>query len=127
MAGVARATRRRRWRWSCRGELLYPWKHVHARGQCPPADACAARQVKNITQVISPEEYDEAVRADPMSSTLSATGDHRPGRQLLADAVTDRLQTVASLAGSPRGRAELDAMAAAAEALVLDAGQRPGE
>ncbi len=79
-------------------------------------------QVKNITQVVSPEQYDAAVRADPMVSTLAATGDRRPGRQLLADAAEDRQRTVAGMASCPRGRAELDTMAAAAEALGLDVG-----
>ncbi len=69
-------------------------------------------------QSVSPDEYDEAVRRDPTASTLSATGDMRTGRQLLAEAAEDRLFTVSWMAACPRGRAELDRMAAAAEAMA---------
>mmetsp|Transcript_48327 Transcript_48327/g.100967 ORF Transcript_48327/g.100967 Transcript_48327/m.100967 type:complete len:175 (-) Transcript_48327:211-735(-) len=74
--------------------------------------------VKNTTQAVSPNEYDEAVRRNPMVSTLAATGDLRTGRQLLADAAKDHLVTIASMAASKDGRAELDAMAKATEALA---------
>ncbi len=80
-------------------------------------------QVKNTTQAVSPEEYDDAVRRNPMASTLAATGDLRTGRQLLADAAKDHFISVACMAASQGGRAELDAMAEATEALarmVLD-------
>ncbi len=75
-------------------------------------------QAKHITQAVSSDEYDEAVRRDPMVSALAATGDLRTGQQLLADAAEDRLHSVAWMAACPNGRAELDAMAASAESLI---------
>jgi hypothetical protein len=75
-------------------------------------------QVKNITQAVSPDEYDEAVRRNPMVSTLSATGDMRTGRQLLADGAGDHLRSIAGMAASQYGRVELDMMAKATEALA---------
>ena len=74
--------------------------------------------MKNVTQAVSPDEYDEAVRSNPMISTLSATGDLRSGRQLLADAAKDHRSSLAGMTSSQRGRAELDAMAKATEVLV---------
>ncbi len=58
------------------------------------------------------------MRRDPARSALAATGDRRTGRQLLADAPADRRRSVAAMAACPRGRAELDALAAAAEDLA---------
>ena len=75
-------------------------------------------QAKYITQAVSPDEYDEAVRHDPTVSTLSATGDMRTGRQLLAEAADDRLRTVGWMAACPHGRAKLDKIAEAAEAMA---------
>jgi hypothetical protein len=40
---------------------------------------------------ITPAEYDDAVRRDPLTCPLAATGDFRSGAQLLADAASDRL------------------------------------
>ncbi len=71
--------------------------------------------MKHITQPVSPDEYDEAVRRDPMVSALSATGDLRTGLQLLADAAEDRLRSIAWMAACQHGRAELDKMAASTE------------
>ena len=71
-----------------------------------------------MTAVVTPDEYDAAVAADPAHSTLAALGDRRSGRQLLADAAADRARSLASLAACPRGRAELDTIAAAVEALA---------
>jgi acyl-CoA reductase-like NAD-dependent aldehyde dehydrogenase len=74
-------------------------------------------QVKHITQAVSADEYDEAVSNNPMVSVLSATGDLRTGRQLLADAAADRLRTIAWMAACPHGRMELDVMADSAKCL----------
>ena len=71
-----------------------------------------------MTQPVSPEEYDAAVRRDPVASTHAATGDARTGRQLLADAEQDCQRGVAAMAGSPAGRAALDVFSAVAERLA---------
>jgi hypothetical protein len=71
-------------------------------------------------QVISPDKFDAAVCREPASCPLFAMGDRRSGHQLLADASTDVGYTVAAYTSTARGRAELDAIAAAAEALVSD-------
>ncbi len=76
--------------------------------------------MKHTTEVVSPDEYDEAVRRNPMVSALSATGDLRTGRQLLDDAAEDRLRSVGWMAACPRGRSELDEIAAGAEVLAKD-------
>jgi hypothetical protein len=75
-------------------------------------------QVKHTTEVVSPDEYDEAVQRDPRLGALCLTGDLRTGQQLLADAAEDKLRTVGWMAACPRGRAELDAIAAATELLA---------
>jgi hypothetical protein len=77
----------------------------------PPLDP----QAKHIWAPIGPDEYDAAVRDRPDLCPLAATGDRRSGRQLLADAAVDARRTVVGLAGCREGRAELDAIAAAAE------------
>ncbi len=76
-------------------------------------------QVKHITTAVGPEEYDAAVQRDPSVSTHAATGDHRSGWQLLADAAADRQRSVACMAASPAGRAALDTFSAVAERLAL--------
>ena len=53
-----------------------------------------------------------------MVSTLSATGDLRTGRQLLADAAMDQISSIAGMAASHCGRAELNAIAKVTEALA---------
>jgi hypothetical protein len=53
-----------------------------------------------------------------MVSTLSSTGDMRTGRQLLSDASKDHFRSVAGMAASQSGRAELNRMAKATEALA---------
>ena len=75
-------------------------------------------QAKHIWAPITPDEYDAAVRTSPALCPLAATGDCRSGRQLLADATEDARRTVAGLAACRAGRAELDAIAAAAEAMA---------
>jgi hypothetical protein len=67
--------------------------------------------VKHITQAVSPDEYDKEVFSDPMVGALSATGDLRTGRQLLADAAEDQRRSVAWMAACQRGRKELNVMA----------------
>ena len=64
-------------------------------------------QAKYITQAVSPDEYDEAVRHDPTVSTLSATGDMRTGRQLLEDMAADQRVTVRRMARVKRKSAVL--------------------
>ncbi len=76
-------------------------------------------QLKNHFRVITPEEYDAAVQRDPMCSPLTATGDFRSGRELLADSDADLSRTVATIAAGREGRAELDTIAAAMEAMAL--------
>ncbi len=51
-------------------------------------------------------------------SPRAVAGDFRTGRQLLADAAADRHQTVSAMAACPRGRAELDTLAATVEVLA---------
>jgi hypothetical protein len=82
-----------------------------------PVNQCGM-QAKHTSEVVSPDEYDEAVRRDPMVSALAATGDLRTGRQLLAEAAADRLRSVGWMAKCPHGRAELNGIAAAAEILA---------
>jgi hypothetical protein len=74
-------------------------------------------QLKNHFRVITPEEYDAAVQRDVMCSPLTATGDHRSGQRLLADAGADLQRTIADLAAGREGRAELNAIATAMEAI----------
>ena len=80
-------------------------------------------QIKTITQAVTPNEYDAAVARDPLCSILTATGDRRPGRLLLADSGADRFRSIAAMAATPAGRADLDCLAAATEAFAsaLDA------
>jgi hypothetical protein len=75
-------------------------------------------QLKNHFRVITPEEYDVAVQRDSMCSPLTATGDHRPGYRLLAEAESDSRLTIADLAASRAGRALLDTIAATIEAIA---------
>ena len=82
-----------------------------------PVNHCAL-QAKHTTEVVTPDEYDEAVRRDPMVSPLFATGDLRTGQQLLDEAAVDRLRSVGWMAACPRGRAELDELAAATEIMA---------
>jgi hypothetical protein len=77
-----------------------------------------AVQVKHVIRYLSPDEYDEAVRQDPFSCPLVMTGDHRCGRQLLADAATDVHVQLAGMAAAIRGRMELDAVAAFVESAI---------
>jgi hypothetical protein len=70
-----------------------------------------------MIRVISPDEYDAAVCSEPACCPLFITGDRRSGRQLLADAAADVSHTVAALASTARGRAELDAISAAVDAI----------
>ena len=76
-------------------------------------------QVKHLYRVVSPEEYDEAVQRNPSASLLAATGDHRSGQQLLTDGAFDARRTAAAAAASEVGREELNAMAAAADAMIV--------
>ncbi len=77
-------------------------------------------QLKNHFRVITPEEYDAAVQRDSMCSPLTATGDYRSGRQLLADSDADLTRTIASMAASREGRVELETIANAIEAMARD-------
>ncbi len=53
-----------------------------------------------------------------MCSPLTATGDYRSGQKLLADTEVDLSRTIAGMAASRDGRAELDIIAAAMEAIA---------
>ena len=71
-----------------------------------------------MIEVVTPDEYDAAVRRDPFSCPLAALGDRRTGRELLA-ASADCHRTFASMAATLEGRAEMDAVAAAVERLAV--------
>ncbi len=72
-------------------------------------------QVQVYFRRICPEEYDEAVRRVPNQCPLLLAGDWRTGAQLLADAKSDTVQTIASLAAGRAGWAVLDALATSVE------------
>ena len=74
-------------------------------------------QMKSVMHIVTPEEYDAAVRLDPTVSPLYALGDRRSGRELLADAAHDAQRTLLAMTATRAGRAELDDIAAAAELL----------
>jgi hypothetical protein len=76
------------------------------------------RQTKNMMRTVTPEEYDAAVRLDPIASPLYALGDRRSGRELLAAAAEDAQRTLLAMAATRAGRAELDSIAAAVESLA---------
>ena len=65
-----------------------------------------------------PDEYDAAARRALAACPLARLGDSRSGRQLLADAAGDASRTVAQLAETAAGRAELDGLAAYVEAMA---------
>ncbi len=75
-------------------------------------------QLKNHFRVITPEEYDAAVKRDNMCSPLTATGDYRSGQRLLDEAELDRQLTIADLAAGRTGRMVLDNIATAMEAIA---------
>jgi hypothetical protein len=82
-------------------------------------DCCRlAEQVKHVIRSISPDEYDEATRRDPSACPHVITGDHRSGRQLIADAATDVHFQLPGMTAAVRGRMELDAVAAFVESVV---------
>jgi hypothetical protein len=76
-------------------------------------------QAKHLIRVITPDEYDKAVRRDPRSCPLAAMGDLRSGRQLLADGAGDWYRSFASMAATPDGRAEQDYLASLVEGMRL--------
>jgi hypothetical protein len=84
-------------------------------------------QVKHAFRIVSPDEYDEAASSAPYSCPLRLTGDHRSGQQLLADAQSDSVHTIRSLANNPAGRALLAPLAAYIENLCtrLDPAGQP--
>ena len=88
------------------------------RASADSSQCLICRQLKNHFRVITPKEYDEAVKRDPMCSPLTATGDYRSGHELLADSDADLQRTIASMAAGREGRAELDIIAAAVEAIA---------
>jgi hypothetical protein len=57
--------------------------------------------VQHFFQEIDADEYDRAVAADPQLGRpfAAALGDHRPGRQLLAEQAAGSLSAAATLAG----------------------------
>ncbi len=71
-----------------------------------------------MVRIITPDEYDDAVRRTPALCPLFATGDRRSGRELLAAADNDAQRSLAGMAGTWAGRAELDCIAVAFEQLV---------
>ena len=81
-------------------------------------------QLRHITRVITPEEYDAAVHSTPHLCPLLLAGDWRTGRQLLADAPSDSEETMASLVASRRGAGLLGSLASAVEGLAVEAEAR---
>ncbi len=71
-----------------------------------------------MTRAVTPEEYDAAPRRFPARCPLYALGDRRSGRELLADAAADARRSVAEMAATRAGRAELDRIAAAMDRLL---------
>ncbi len=87
--------------------------------QCrKPCETCVL-QTKSMIRTVTPDEYDAATRSNPELCPLYALGDHRSGRELLAAAASDAQHTVAGMAATRVGRAELDSIAAAAERLYF--------
>ena len=75
-----------------------------------------AGQVKHFIQEVDADEYDRAVAAVPHLGRpfAAALGDHRPGRQLLAEQAADSRPAAAMLAGlraTPGGRRRLSLLA----------------
>ena len=60
----------------------------------PPTTA----QVRCLTRVLTPDDYDAAARLRPETCPMYYMGDRRTGRQLLADLDADAAVTVAALA-----------------------------
>ncbi len=76
-------------------------------------------QTKNIMRVVTPEEYDDAVRRNPTASPLYALGDRRSGIELLAAVDEDAKNSLLAMTATQAGRAELDRIAAAVELLAV--------
>ncbi len=55
-------------------------------------------QVRYLTRIVTPDDYDTAVHLQPETCPMHYMGDRRTGRQLLADADADAAITVAALA-----------------------------
>ena len=75
-------------------------------------------------RVVTPEEYDEALRRTPHLCPLALAGDLRPGQRLLDDAAADSARGMASVAGSRSGRTALDVLAARIEEAAASAERR---
>jgi hypothetical protein len=54
--------------------------------------------VRYLTRIVTPEDYDAAVRLRPETCPMYYMGDRRTGRQLLADFDADAAVSVAALA-----------------------------
>ena len=81
-------------------------------------------QIKTITQVVTPGEYDEAVASDPFCSVFAFTGDTRSGRQLLEDANAEMCCPLQEMAAAPAGQEKLDWLSKVAEKLADPSGSR---
>ena len=77
-----------------------------------------------MIKFISPDDYDDAVRQDPISCPHIITGDHRCGRQLIADAATDVHVQLAGMVAAISGRMELNCIASFAESATPALGSR---
>ena len=55
-------------------------------------------QVRFLTRIVTPDDYDAAARLRPETCPMYYMGDRRTGRQLLADFDADAAVTVAALA-----------------------------
>ena len=74
--------------------------------------------MKAIVHSVTPEEYDSAVAHDPHCSIFTATGDNRPGSQLVDNAGTDLHCSIEAMAANPAGLSVLDCLSAATEAFA---------
>ncbi len=78
--------------------------------------------MRYLTRVVTPEDYDAAVRLRPETCPMFYMGDRRTGRQLLADADADAAVTVAALARLLAAAAGDAAAAAAAGGGIAEGG-----
>ena len=72
--------------------------------------------MKHFIQEVDADEYDRVLAAEPQLGRpfAAALGDHRPGRQLLAEQEADSQPAAATLAGlraTPAGRQRLSLLA----------------
>ena len=75
-------------------------------------------EVRRTFREIGPDEYDTATRLQPEACPLFALGDHRSGRQLLADSPADNIAPLSALPSTASGRRFLASLPAAVHSLA---------